>query len=140
MSRTTYVSIAVAIIATILSFITFLYSDEGILKSLGVSLLFSSPLLIFCGLFYHLSKRNKSFGNSLLYSSVFGAFILCSLLHLGFNGLMAIDVMAKGSWGPAQGYWLLVIIFGSIESVVFGAIIAVVLHLIYNQWHKLGSS
>ena len=41
---------------------------------------------------------------------------------------MLFDVINKGSMGPAQGYWLLILVFGSPKPISIGGIIGFIIY------------
>lgn len=123
----------ITIISIVLILCTFMYGDETITSSLVASLVISSPLILlyFCIVFFEYHWRTLK--DSIFYYIALGSFLGCSIFHIWFNTLMLIDVLHKGSLGPAQGYWLLILVFGSYKPIAAGCLFGAITYLWFNR-------
>ena len=112
-----------------LIFYTFVSVGELVPDALMISLLISSPLILLCIVLILLGYFGKSLKNTLFHYIVLGSFIGCCYFHVDFNLMMLLDVLNKGSLGPAQGYWLLILVFGSGKPIAIGGFIGFVVYL-----------
>lgn len=134
-----YSCIGVGVVSAILALATFIYANQPFMDALALSLLFSIPFAIMAFLFYRFKQNQLGFKNSVLYSILLFSFIFISVLYLAFNTFMFISVFQQQSLGPAQGYWLLILVGSTIKAVLYGAITGLVLHFGYKLWSKAQS-
>lgn len=136
MTRITYTSIYIAILAAGLLIAAFKIGNQSLSEALILSMLFSLPFITSTALFYNFGKKKLGFGNSIFFSAVLGSFVMVSILHVGYNGLMLIGVLQQSGFGPAQGYWFLIIVAGTIKSIIIGAGLGALSHMLYAFWNK----
>jgi hypothetical protein len=126
-------SLFLTIISIALVSYTFVYANTPVAEALVTSLLISSPLILLCFSIILFEYIGKSLKNSFFYYIVLGSFIGCCYFHIEFNLMMLFDVLNKGSLGPAQGYWLLILVFGCAKPISIGGFIGFITYLLLSK-------
>jgi hypothetical protein len=129
-----YVSGIASLVVIFLPFITFAIGGGGVVDSLLIAVLISLPVIILYGLVFGTRLKTGNVRESLGYSLVFGALAFTLVFNFSLNAVMALDTLIKGSLGPAQGYWLLISIGGSLQACFYGAIVFGVVHFFAKRF------
>lgn len=135
MRRTEIVPIYMTSCSALLIALAFVIGQESIFSAVLISLLLSLPLVIICFFINLLKFKGNTKNNSLMFCITYGSFIVCFVFHVSFNLLMLVDVIQKASLGPAQGYWLLILLFGSLKAIAFGSLLGAISYLWFKQKH-----
>ena len=132
MSKVTIFSGLSLITAMVMAFLGFYLGRNSFSEAIKMPLILSIPILIPFLIIWYLDIKHKQLITSLFYWGLLGAFIASITLHIGINGLMLIDIIQKGSFGPAQGYWFLFSILGGVKALIVGGILGGISYFIFT--------
>ncbi|MEH6395826.1 hypothetical protein [Pseudoalteromonas sp.] len=134
MSIITKIALCSVAIAMTMACLGFVMGGSTILSAIGTSIVLSIPILLPFIVLYIMDMKCKNPIEPLFYWLVLGSFVAPVMLHLGWNYMMLTDIMATGSLGAGQGYWLLINLFGGFKALIVGAAIGAICHLIFSAF------
>ncbi|TLX45988.1 hypothetical protein C1E24_15835 [Pseudoalteromonas phenolica] len=136
MNKTIWFSLITLVFSIIVTFATFIYGNTSYLESLSLSLSLSAPLVFIFFCVFIVFRNTMKDQNSLMKAITIRAYFFTALLHIIWNSLMFMDVLSRGSLGPAQGYSGLILWLGSLKAASFGVFVGIIFHFLPKLINK----